>query len=155
MSTAVAPSSPSSSTMAAKMKSLADHRDAGRAAEPEAPAGDAAVGHGEGGQVELRGLHAHRPDQRPEPAPQLHALLHVAERAEGDVRAPGEQQHAHGQVRRPLGRHPDQHQEQREEQQRRAEVALQHHDHEGHAPGDEHRAEVLGVGQRDAARRPG
>ncbi len=73
--------------------------------------------------------------------------LHVGELAPREVGGGAEQRGADHEVGGARGRHPQHHDEQGEEHQRRAEVVLRHHDHHGHAPGHEHGAEVLGLGQ--------
>ena len=62
------------------------------------------------------------------------AVLHVGELRSSDVRADREQHGADAEVRGPLGGDPQHHDEQGEEQQRRAEVLLGDHDHDRRRP---------------------
>jgi hypothetical protein len=74
--------------------------------------------------------------------PHVDPVADVGEGPHGGPGADREQQAADHQVRRALGRHPEQHHEEGEEQERRAEVALGHHDDQRDAPRQDDRAEV-------------
>ena len=82
--------------------------------------------------------------------PDLDALLHVAEQVEGEVGAADEHRQADQHPRQPLGRDVEHHDEDAEEEQRRAEVALADEDGEAGEPGEHDRAEVAATGELDA-----
>ena len=73
----------------------------------------------------------------------------MRELAVREHRTEGEQEPADRQVRRPFGGDPEERHEQREEQQRAAEVLLADHHDERRRPREQHRAEVLGIRERN------
>ena len=128
---AVVPNRPSSSPMAAKMKSVST--TGMRSGLPRPRPVPPTPPHARANQLCTT--------WKPSPLTSVHgssqivdAFLHVVERLPGEQRAAGEQAAAEREVQRPAGGDPEQHDEQAEEQQRRAEVALGGHDDERRAP---------------------
>ena len=111
---------------------------------PEPGAGELAPGQRERALHELEALAV---ALLPGVEPDVDAVLHVGDDVPGHERAGREQHGAHRQPAHTLGRHPQQHDEQGEEQQRGAHVLLADEDHERRAPGDEQRPEVAGLGE--------
>ena len=147
------PVSPSSSPIAATMKSVlrVGHDLRPALAEPlaEQPAG----AHPEQPLHELVAV-AVDVARRERVQPDVDPLLHVAEHRPGEERAGGEQHDADEQPGQPLGRDVEHRDEDAEEQQRRAEVAFEDEDTEARDPGDDHRAEVAAARQVDAGNPP-
>ncbi len=122
--------------------------DAHIATQPQPGADHAAVGHGEGGLHDLIAL-ARRVG--PGVEPDVDPVLHVGELLEAEPGAEREQRTADDQPAGSLGGHPEQHDEQGEEEQRRPEIALGDHHHERDAPRQQHRTEVFRIGELERA----
>ncbi len=152
MSTAVAPTMPSSSPIAAKMKSFWASGTLSGLPRPRPRADHAAVGEA----VErLHDLVALVERVGPRVEPDVDAGLHVAEGPPGDVSAGAEHHGAEHEVQQAFGGDPHHHHEEGEEQQRRAEVALADHDDHREAPGEQDRRDVARLGQAERADVPG
>lgn len=82
--------------------------------------------------------------------PGVHAGLHVAEGLVGDGGAAGEQHQADDQPAGALGGHVEHHDEDAEQQQRAAQVALEDQHEDRHDPHDDDRAEVAAARQLQA-----
>ena len=119
---------------------------------PQPGAEQPAAGHAEQAADQLAGaavgLVEHRRVERVQPGVEPGA--DVLERARGQPRADDEQQEADDHPGQPLGGQVEHRDEQTEEQQRRAQVALEDEDGDRRGPHDEDRAEVPRPGQVQA-----